>query len=164
MSRFVLAILIAAVQSLAPNGRSGPEYSLSVSGDGVRSAKLTVADLEKLDQVKASVHEHDGSVASYEGPTLYDVLKQSGVVVADHPGKAMSAYVAVTASDGYEVVFGLGEAVPAISGRTIILADHMDGKPLPENVGPVRLIVDGDKAQARCIRMVTGIKLVQLRR
>src|SRR5271165_1609148 len=119
MCRLALALLLTVAHSGAPAGRPAVDYALSISGDGLTSAKMTLADLGNMDQVKASVREHDGSVAAYEGPTLFDVLKHTGLVLADHPGKAMSAYVAVVASDGYEVVFGLGEVAPAISrGRS----------------------------------------------
>jgi DMSO/TMAO reductase YedYZ molybdopterin-dependent catalytic subunit len=152
-----LALLYALVTAPARG------FSLSVSGDGMKAENLSIADLKKLKHVDVTVHGVDGDKV-YEGAAVIDVLKSAGLKLTDHPGKAMSAYVSVSASDGYQVVFGLGELVPDISGRTVIAAYSVDGKPLPEGVGPIRVVVEGDKMQARSIRSVSGLKLVQLRK
>jgi DMSO/TMAO reductase YedYZ molybdopterin-dependent catalytic subunit len=162
VTRPALSLLLLLAGTVGHAGSA--EYRLSVSGDGLTPTSLSIAELEALPAQKASVHQADGTIAVYAGPSLIDVLKKAGLTVGNHPGKAMSAYVSVTASDAYEVVFGLGEVIPTISGRSILLATSMNGKPLAENDGPVRVVVDGDKAMARSERMVTGIKLVQLRK
>ncbi len=123
-----------------------------------------MAQLEKYKAVAVDMKDHDGSVIHYQGPLLADVLKDAGVSAGQHPGKAVAIYVSVVASDGYQVVFGLGELTPMISGRNIILAYRGNGKPLGENVGPLRVVVEGDKVQARCIRMVTELRVGKLRK
>ncbi len=138
--------------------------SVNVTGDVQKSLTLAVQDLIKHDAVTVDLHEKDGSMAKYKGVQLFDLLKDAGVAAGDHPGKAMAIMVTVVASDGYQVVFGLGELTPTISGRTIILAYEADGKPLGPNAGPFRLVIAGDKMPARCIRMVTEIRVTQLRK
>jgi DMSO/TMAO reductase YedYZ molybdopterin-dependent catalytic subunit len=64
--------------------------------------------------------------------------------------------------DGYSTLFALAEFDDAFSNRTILLADSEDGKPLPENAGPMRIVAPGDKRAARWARMVTSIELVHI--
>lgn len=164
MSRLFLGLILPFIHAVASVPRSAVDGSLSVSGDGVKAVTMTVDDLAKLEHVRVKVREKDGSDSAYEGALVFDVLKKAGLRMGDHPGKAMSAYAAVSASDDYQVVFGLGELAPQISGRTIVLAYRMNGKPLGTGVGPFRVVVAEDKARARSIRMVTQIELVQLRK
>ena len=161
MTRLAIALVLALS---GPRGSVVPKYVLTVSGDGMKAIHLSVSELEAMPQAKASVRESDGSESVCAGAPVIEVLKRAGLVLNEHPGKAMSAYVSVRSMDRYQVVFGLGELVPAISGRSIFLATRVNGKPLGANVGPVRLVVDGDKMQARSARMVTELKLVQLRK
>jgi DMSO/TMAO reductase YedYZ molybdopterin-dependent catalytic subunit len=136
---------------------------LSVTGDVRQPLKLQLDDLKKLHHVKVALKEHDGSIKSYQGAPLGDVLAMAGVVTGDHiKGKALAICVEVTASDGYAVALGLGETEPTISGKDIILGYAVDGQPLGAGVGPIRLVIGDDKKQARCVRMVTGIRVTDL--
>lgn len=63
------------------------------------------------------------------------------------------------ARDGYQVVFALAELDNAFTDKKIILASQIDDKPLAQTDGPFRIIVQGEKKPARCIRMVTAIKI-----
>jgi hypothetical protein len=91
---------------------------------------------------------------------LSAILQKAGVPSGkDLHGKNLTKYVLVNASDGYQVVFALAKLDKDFTDRTIILADHLDGKPLPTGVGPFQIIVQDEKKAARCIRMVTAIKI-----
>ena len=75
-------------------------------------------------------------------------------------GDNLTKYLFVTASDNYQVDFALPELDKAYTDRMIILADKMDGKPLPTGDGPFRVIVQDEKRPARCIKQVTGLKVL----
>jgi DMSO/TMAO reductase YedYZ molybdopterin-dependent catalytic subunit len=140
-----------------------PTFTLSVDGDVPQPLKLTMEDLQKLPRVETPLKEHDGTVKNYEGAPLTEVLKLAGVAVGDHVrGKALGVGIEVIASDGYSVIFGLGEVEPSISGRTIIVAYAVENQPLGPSVGPIRIVVGDDKKPARCERMVTEIKVIDL--
>lgn len=62
--------------------------------------------------------------------------------------------------DYYDIVFALAEFDDAFNGRTILLADLQDGKPLPDALGPLRLVVPGDRRVARWARMVTSLEVI----
>jgi len=138
--------------------------AVTIDGDVASPKHFGLDDLAKFKQVTVSLTEHDGTASKYQGVEVSDLLKDAGISAGEHPGKAVATYVSVIASDGYQVVFGLGELTQMISGRTIILATSMNGKPLGANVGPFRIVVKDDKVQARCIRMVSELKVVQLRK
>ena len=82
----------------------------------------------------------------------------------DLSGPAVASYVLATAKDGYEVVFSLGELDPALTPNDIILADTIDGKPLSDAQGPLRIVAPHDKKGARSIRMLQRLDVVRLRK
>ncbi len=63
-----------------------------------------------------------------------------------------------TSRDGYTVVFSMGELLMHRSDPHVFLVAETAAGPLPENEGPVRLIVPGDRA-----RSAYGLRSVELR-
>lgn len=64
------------------------------------------------------------------------------------------------ASDGYRIVLALSDLDPSLGGRRILLADRVDGKPLPADEAPWRLIIPGDQRPARSARQVITIRVI----
>ena len=73
-------------------------------------------------------------------------------------------YVLAAASDGYQVLFSLGELDPEITDGQYLVADAADGKPLFGEMGAFQLVVPGDKRGARSIRMLASVTVVQTKR
>jgi hypothetical protein len=90
------------------------------------------------------------------GCTNLDCLMAKGTVKGRG---ARGTTVVVGAADGYRVVFALPEIDPAFSNRLILLADRRDQQPLSPDEGPLRLIVPGEKRQARWVRQVTTVTI-----
>jgi len=63
----------------------------------------------------------------------------------------------VKCADGYEVLFSLAELDSSFTDRIVILADSLEGKPLPSGKGPFRLVVPGEKKPARSSFQVTEL-------
>ena len=78
--------------------------------------------------------------------------------------QALTTYVLAEASDGYQVVFSLGELDPAVLDNQILLADTANGKPLFGDDGAFRIVAARDKHGARSVRMLTKLEIVQLRK
>jgi molybdate transport system substrate-binding protein len=93
----------------------------------------------------------------WSGPLLWDVLVAAGLVEGGMPRAQAPFSVRVTGADGYSAVLGLGEIAPELAGRPIQLADHQNGKPLPN--GEFRLVVPGDGAGARSVREVVRVDI-----
>jgi Oxidoreductase molybdopterin binding domain len=94
----------------------------------------------------------------FEGVALVELLQRAGVLLGkDLRGRRMVTDVVVGAADGCRVVLALPKVDPAYSDRLILLADRRDRQPLSPVEGPPRLIVPGDKRQARWVRQVTTV-------
>jgi DMSO/TMAO reductase YedYZ molybdopterin-dependent catalytic subunit len=145
--------------------QSSQEIKLAVTGDVPTPLTLSAADLAAMPREHFELAEQDGEKITYEGVPLQEILKKAGISFGhDLRGKALAGYVLAEASDGYEVVFSLGELDPGLGGEKVIVADKRDGKPLFPYQGPVRLVVTGDKEGARSVRMLQKLEVVKLRK
>ncbi|MET0337139.1 MAG: hypothetical protein ABW063_05185 [Caulobacter sp.] len=121
---------------------------------------VTAAEIAKLPRLSLATQWH-GQSANYEGPLLSDVLQLAGGVPLGETlrGPALANVVVADTSDGYRVALALAEVDPAMSTRRVIVADRKDGKPLPAQEAPFRLVVDGDKRPARSARNLISVKV-----
>jgi DMSO/TMAO reductase YedYZ molybdopterin-dependent catalytic subunit len=136
------------------------EASVKVSGEVTTPFDLNIAALQQFTQTEVKRKDKDGNEHIYKGVLLADLLQKAGVTLGkDLHGKNLNKFVQVEASDGYQVVFALAELDKGFTDRLIILATQMDGKPLNAAEGPFHIIVQDEKKPARCVRMVTAIKV-----
>ena len=154
---FIFALL-SFILSYYANAQTA---SIKISGEATAAMTINDEDLHKYSQTTVSRKDHDGKEHTYSGVTLSDILKKASATLGpDLKGKNLTKYILVTASDNYQVVFALAELDKAFTDRAIILADQVDGKPLPSGEGPCRIIVQDEKKPARCIREVTAIQVL----
>jgi hypothetical protein len=140
------------------------EAVLILQGTTGELVRLTAGDLKKLPRVEIEAVDHGGNKARYSGVPLRVLLDKVGVPQGEKlRGKWIGSFVAVDALDDYRAVFGLAELDPAFNDRTIILADLRDGQPLDKEHGPFQIIAPGDKRQARWVRMVREIRVIDSR-
>lgn len=158
---FLLALLCVPVALGQTNQGTAPAAPvLSVGGEVARALKLSAADLAKLPRQTVSAKDHDGKAATFEGVALVEVLRLAGVEFGEKlRGKNLALFLVVDAADGYRAVFALPELDPAFTDEAIILADRRDGKTLSEAEGAWRIVVPGDKRQARWVRQVVSLTI-----
>jgi DMSO/TMAO reductase YedYZ molybdopterin-dependent catalytic subunit len=138
------------------------EATLVVAGDVPHALAITPAELKAMPRTQVTVHEEAHDV-SYEGVLVGELLKRAGAPVGrDLSGKAVATYVRASAKDGYQVVFSLAELDPDFTPNDIIVADTIDGQPLFDYQGPLRIVAPHDKRGARSIRMLQRIEVVRL--
>jgi DMSO/TMAO reductase YedYZ molybdopterin-dependent catalytic subunit len=143
-------------------GQQAP--SVSVTGAVKEPLNLTAADLAAMPRAKA-VTDNNGIQTVYEGVWLSDILKKAGVPLGPGlPGAALEGYVLATASDGYQVLFSIGELDPDMTTGQYLLADTANEKLLFGENGPFRLVIPTDKRGARSVRLLTRIEVVQLKK
>jgi hypothetical protein len=120
---------------------------------------LSPAALTGLTRTSVKVRAHHSSAeATYEGVTLRALLTKNSVPAgAAIRGKALAWVVVAKANDGYQAVFALAELDPAFQDKLFLLADRKDGKPLPADEGPYRLIVPAEARQARWVRQLVTL-------
>lgn len=159
---FILIALIALFISpyLAEAQVPVKEASVKVTGEVTAPFELKLSDIQQFKQTEVKRKDRDGNDHVYTGVILADILQKAGVTLGkDLRGENLTKYVLVEASDGYQVTFALAELDKDFTDRLIILATQIDGKPLAPGDGPFRIIVQDEKKPARCMKMVTAIRV-----
>jgi len=95
----------------------------------------------------------------YSGVSLKDIIEKLGIKVK-HPERTI---VHVKAPDGYTVVFSWYELMNSRKSNLYILADKINGNPLPEGEGKYRLIAHGDFFADRSVRSVEEIIIEEVK-
>src|SRR5437867_5775207 len=105
-------VALGFVLFIASSAGAQSEQSIRVFGDVQQPLTLTTADLAKMP--RAAIQNRNNPVqAAWEGIWLSDILKRAGVPLGPAlRGRALTTYVVVSGSDGYQVVFSLGELDP----------------------------------------------------
>ena len=147
---------------LAAWAQQAPAPILEISGDVPHPRAFQEQEWKQLKHVSVSAtNVHDKKTATYSGVPLRDLLSEAGVPRGENlRGKAMATVIVVSARDGYQVAFSIGELDASVGDLQVLVADSEDGKPLGENAGPLRLVVPADKRPARWVRMVKTIRVV----
>jgi hypothetical protein len=140
----VLALLISASILRAEN----PTPVLKMPG----AADKPIAPALLLGKSARDVRLEDtaGNVTIYHGLPLLEVLESNGLDLKTMSSERQTAATVVLASsrDGYAVVFSVGELKLNRADPKVFLVAETSAGPLPENQGPVRLIVYGDRARS----------------
>jgi DMSO/TMAO reductase YedYZ molybdopterin-dependent catalytic subunit len=133
-------------------------------GDVEHELHLTAAAIRDLPHVETTATDaHSGKKTTFRGVWLSELLSRAGVPLGEKlRGKELATYIVAEASDGYRVVFSLGEVDPSLSGGGVLLADTADGQPLDAATGPYRLVVPQDKRPARWVRQLIVLRLVKV--
>src|SRR6201991_4786203 len=154
-------IMIAAAFCLPGAGvfaQAMPPYSVKVSGEVTTPLTLTAADLTAMPRTTATAKDKQGVPHTFAGVAIADILNKAGVTTGRQlKGENLAKYLLVTCADNYQVVFSLAELDSSFTDRVVILADQMEGKPLPSGVGPFRIVVPGEKKPARNSFQVTAL-------
>lgn len=122
---------------------------------------FSFADLKSMPHITVTLHNtHTNAEETYSGVRLADLLGKVGAPLGSElRGEALSNYVVATGSDGYQAVFALAEIDPSFHLGEVLVADAMNGKPLDEHSGPLKLVATEDKRPARSVRNLTTIEL-----
>jgi DMSO/TMAO reductase YedYZ molybdopterin-dependent catalytic subunit len=168
-SALLLAMIVVAVASKSagqttaqiPPPAPSDAISLVVKGAVQNELHIGTAEWQVMARAKVTAKDHGGVTHDYEGVTLQALLLQAGVPHGDElRGKNMTLTVVAEGTDGYRAAFSVAELDADFVGAQVLVADTMDGKPLAATEGPLRLVVPGDKRQARAVRMLKSITVV----
>jgi DMSO/TMAO reductase YedYZ molybdopterin-dependent catalytic subunit len=169
MPRHHFAAAVAAL-SLAGLAHAAGPGTLTVGGDLPSPGSLTVADLRRLQPEALTVDGHDGKHRG-QGVRLDKVLAHFGftpgpmgkdVSVRDKRSGWKKA-VRATAADGFEAVFSCAELAESMGPTRAYVLYELDGKPLPAEVGPFRIVVPTDKEPSRSLRQLVRLEVLDLR-
>lgn len=160
--KILRCLAVCALFQLAAWAQQAAGPILEISGDIPHPRTYQEQEWKKLKHVSiTATNAHDKKTATYSGVPLRDLLREAGIPSGENlRGKAMPTCVVVSAGDGYQVTFSVGELDESIGNLQVLVADSEDGKPLAATAGPLRLIVPTDKRPARWVRMVKKIRVV----
>ena len=148
----------AALVSSAVTFAAEPPPELRIPGRAARA--ITPASLVGAGRMDVHMDLADADAIVYHGMPLLEVLEKAGVETRTMAGqrKTAPAIVVVTARDGYTAVFSMGELIMNRSDPRAFLVSETAAGPLPENEGPVRMIVRGDR-----VRSPYALKSIEVR-
>ena len=154
--------LVLSETSNRAAAQTTPAGELHIDGAVATPLTLTVADLKKMPRKSLTVdNPHTGKKETYVGVPVEELLRKAGVPQGENlRGKSLANYVVAEAEDGYRVVFSLAELDSGITDSDLIVADTMDGSPLGEKVGPLRIVAPHEKRPARWVRMLKSLTVV----
>ena len=171
MRRILLLAALLAVSGFSataqdarpPKPSSGPS-DFKIAGQVNTPLDLTVADLKAMPRKTLRVdNAHSGKTEVYEGVLVEDLLKKAGVPLGEAlRGPAMATYVLVEGADNYRVLFSLAEFNSSFMDSEIIVADTMDGAPIPGALGPFRLVAPHEKRPARWVEMLKSLTVMRV--
>ena len=155
-------LIRAQADSAAPPAPAAA--ALTVGGDVPKPLSLSLDDLKHLPRKTVRVmNEHADKDEVYEGVPLSALLKQAGAPQGGQiRGKTMATYVLAEGSDNYQVIFSIEELDADFQNSDVLVADTVDGAPLADKIGPLRLVVPQDKRPARWVRMLRSIQVLKV--
>jgi hypothetical protein len=153
--RFAAALVLAAAAAVV-SAAEPPVLRIP----GIADRAVQPATLLGRGRMDINVEATVGDAVVYHGLPLLEVLEKAGLDTRSMDGqrKTAPAIVVVTARDGYTVAFSVGELLMHRADPRVFLVAESAAGPLPENEGPVRLFVQGDR-----VRSPYGLKSVELR-
>ena len=150
---------ISRVQQDMADRKAAPAAGPLTIAFGDKSAEWTAATLAPLPhQTLTLYNEHAKANETYSGVPLIDLLAKLGVPQKPH-GREFRLYLIAEGSDGYQVVYSVGEVTPDVHDGSVIVADSLDGKPIG-NDGPLKLVATGEKRPARWVRNLVAIRVM----
>ena len=128
----------------------------------VQALPFDLATLKAKPRVSVTVTENEGKV-TYSGVPFRSVLdtKQGTTSMMEARG-LVDAVLIVHATDDYRVAVSAAAVAMDPKGERYLLAFERDGKPLPDDQGPAKLIIPADPMRVRWIRMIDGVDLMRL--
>jgi Oxidoreductase molybdopterin binding domain len=163
-SASMFAVMLFALLLDVASAQTIPAGSLAIGGDVATPVTISAVALKQLPHTRIVVKEGAREI-TYEGVLVSELMKSAGAPIGQElAGRAIASYVLASASDGYQVVLAIAEVDPRLTDARIIVADTMDGQPLNDSLGPLRLIAPDDKHPSRSVRMLQRLDLVRLRK
>jgi DMSO/TMAO reductase YedYZ molybdopterin-dependent catalytic subunit len=164
-ARLALAPLaLAAALATVPAHAAPPSTAIAVTGAVDHPTTWSAAALNALPQVTQTDTFASGTTPqthTYTGPALWNVLSAAGIQTA--PGvknDILDRYVLATGTDGYRVVFSLGELNPSFGNRPDLLAtqETIAGKTAPlTGDGLARVTAPGDIKGGRYVSNLASL-------
>jgi DMSO/TMAO reductase YedYZ molybdopterin-dependent catalytic subunit len=165
--RFMSLLLALMVLAATPDAGASPV--LKLDGALVKKSALTVKDLQALGAATVDFSDKKGAHKA-TGLRLDRLLATLGFFEdpkVDKPDpklkhRELRAAVVATGADGYTAVFSVGEIQEELGATNVLVVWEVDGKPLPTELGPLRLLAITDKRQTRSLYQLVSLRLSEI--
>jgi hypothetical protein len=163
--------LAANPAASTPTPNPAATSTLQIAGDLPRTGTLTQKELEQLGPTTAHWKEH-GADHDVVGVPLDKVLAhfgfEPGPMGKDTPKsekrRGWKMVVVASAPDGFQAVFSCAELTESMGPSRVLVVWSVDGKPLPEDTGPFRLVALTDQEPSRSLYHLARIDVVDMRK
>lgn len=167
LALFMITSLFTTVVTLrvplqAASAKPAP-LSFRMGGEVNKRGTWTVARVEKdlKDKVQEVSYVYKGVSYVSRCISLLDFVKSAEPKTRKGVGNPLLGMVAVVrAGNGYTASFGLGEIMPEYGGKEVWIVLDREGKPLPVDEGPIRLLIPSEPDRRE--RWVYGISFITL--
>jgi DMSO/TMAO reductase YedYZ molybdopterin-dependent catalytic subunit len=155
-----LTALAAITLQAQTHASSASDTLLRIDGDIPKPLAFTRAALEALTQDTLRASAHDAPARLYRGVPISALLALVGAP-SGHAlrGPALATTIIASARDGYRVAFSIAELDSGFVQRRVLVALTADGKPMNDEEGPLRIIVEGEGRPARWIRQLIALHI-----
>ena len=152
-------IALASLALAAQTRAAGPaDTVLRIDGDIAKPIAFTRAALEALSQDTLRAGAHEAPARLYRGVPIATLLAIAGAPSGQAlRGVALATTIIASARDGYRVAFSIAELDSGFVRRRVLVALTADGKPMNDEEGPLRIIVEEEGRPARWIRQLTAL-------
>lgn len=152
----ILALLASTSVSAPTCAQVAP--FLSVDGEVSTPLTFTESDFRALPRVSVTVKDATGASHVYEGVDLAVILVKAGVPLKEQlKGADIAKYLQAQGADGFIAVF----ALPEFDSQTFVVADALDGKPLPAEAGPLITISAAEQRHSRWVKHLSTLRIVK---
>src|SRR5262245_14647086 len=145
----------------AAGGPGGPTTQFSLTGvDNPATydrAGLLALPATTIPNVTFIAGMSTTTLTNVVGVELWTLLSLAGIADLD----VLTSYLVATGSDGYKVLFSLGELDPGLGGRLTLVAYDANGAPLG-STGFARIVISGNPGDLRGGRFVSNIASLEV--
>jgi DMSO/TMAO reductase YedYZ molybdopterin-dependent catalytic subunit len=158
-TRCLLTAGVLTLALVAPRAaESGQSQGIALIGGSGAASTLSMQMITALPAASLNVTFLTGKGpvhARFAGPLLWTILVKAGGIDPSKPRRQAGQTVLVTGQDGYSAALAIGEMSPDFEGKSVILAETMNGHPL--GATHLRIVIPGDRRGARYVRDIVRI-------
>jgi DMSO/TMAO reductase YedYZ molybdopterin-dependent catalytic subunit len=129
---------------------------LAVDGDVPTPISLSEAEFKSLPRMPMTAKDEAGHDETFEGVDLATLLLRAGAPLRDMlKGAEVAKYLHVEGSDGFAAAI----ALPEFDHGTFLVADTMNGAPLPAANGPLQVISPNETRHSRWVKHLVLLRI-----
>jgi DMSO/TMAO reductase YedYZ molybdopterin-dependent catalytic subunit len=157
---YALAILVTFFwpgipQEACGQASTGGSY-LTVDGEVTTPLNLSQSDFKGLPRSSTKVKDSGGQESTYEGVLLAELLTRAGVPLKNNlKGADVGKYLHAEGTDGFVAVFSL----PEFDQTDFLVADTVNGTPLPMGEGPLQIISPNEMRHSRWVKKLMLLRV-----